>query len=115
MDTPELSTEQADAAIAAKTAPKITKESIIARIAGASYLQHNTTTICLIVMENGFEVDGKAGVASPENFDAEIGKRIAYDDAFRKIWAFEGYLLKERLYQQAKADIEDKRPAPAAA
>lgn len=97
-----LSTAAAESAIAAKTAPKVTKESITARIAGTSFLHHNTTTICLIVMENGFEVDGKSGVASPENYDAAIGERLAYDDAFRKLWAFEGYLLKEQLWSASK-------------
>ena len=35
--------------------------------------------------------------ASPENFDAELGRKIARDNARNKIRALEGYLLKQRL------------------
>lgn len=42
---------------------------------------------------------GESACASPENFDPEIGRKIAYDNAFNKIWLLEGYLLKEKLHQ----------------
>ncbi len=51
-----------------------------------------------MTLENGFTVTGESACASPENFDAEIGKKIAYDNAREKIWLLEGYLLKENLY-----------------
>ena len=38
-------------------------------------------------------------VQVPENFDPEIGKQVAYDNAREKIWLLEGYLLKEKLHQ----------------
>lgn len=57
-------------------------------------------TFCVIVLKNGFTVTGESACASPENFDAEIGKKIAYENARNKIWQLEGYLLKERLYQE---------------
>ena len=34
---------------------------------------------------------------SPENFDVELGKKIARSNARDKIWALEGYALRERL------------------
>ena len=46
---------------------------------------------------NGFHVVGESAAASPENFDAEIGRKIARDNARNKIWALEGYLLRSRL------------------
>lgn len=54
-------------------------------------------TICTLVLRNGFTVVGKSACASPENFDAELGRRIARDDARRQIWALEGYALRNRL------------------
>jgi hypothetical protein len=99
MPEPTMTTDQAAAAIATKTAPKITKETIEARIATTSYLVHDELTLCIITMVNGFMVVGKSAPASKANFDVEIGKRLAYDDAFRFIWGYEGYLLKETLYQ----------------
>jgi hypothetical protein len=56
-----------------------------------------TLTICILVLENGFIVTGESACASPENFDAEIGQKIARENARNKIWMLEGYLLKEKL------------------
>lgn len=62
-------------------------------------------TICIISLENGFTVTGESACASPENFNAKIGQKLAYENAREKIWQLEGYLLKEKLYQ-AKLDSE---------
>ena len=51
-------------------------------------------TICVLVLRNGFTVVGTSACASPENFDAEVGKR---DNAVREIWPLMGYALKQRL------------------
>lgn len=55
---------------------------------------------CVITLRNGFTVTGEAACASPENFDAEIGRKIARQNAINKIWMLEGYLLKQRLSEQ---------------
>lgn len=60
-------------------------------------------TFCVLILKNGFTVTGESACASPENFNEEIGKKIAYANAREKIWMLEGYLLKEKLYQ-AKLD-----------
>jgi hypothetical protein len=54
-------------------------------------------TICVLVLKNGFTVIGESACASPENFDAELGRKIAKGHAKDKIWALEGYLLKSQL------------------
>ena len=54
------------------------------------------------MLRNGFTVTGESACASPENFDAEIGREVARLNAEQKIWALEGYLLKETLFQQAQ-------------
>lgn len=60
-------------------------------------------TFCVLVLRNGFTVTGESACASPENFDAELGRKIARANAVNKIWPLMGYELKERLYQQARA------------
>ena len=55
-------------------------------------------TFCVLVLRNGFTVTGESACVSPENFDAEIGKKIARDNAVQKIWMLEGYALKDRLH-----------------
>jgi hypothetical protein len=59
----------------------------------------NRLTFCVLVLRNGFAVTGESACVSPENFDAGIGKKIAYDNAREKIWALEGYLLAQNLHE----------------
>jgi len=94
---PELSLDEAKAVVATKTAPKVTEERIKYRIAKVEYSYHKQTTICFITMLNGFVFTGTSTPASPENYDAQVGNRYAYDNAFKQIWAYEGYLLRELL------------------
>jgi len=54
-------------------------------------------TFCVLVLKNGFTVTGESACVSPENFDAEIGKKIARQNAVQKIWPLMGYALKEKL------------------
>lgn len=101
-------------------APRLTPEIIDSKIVGVEYILTRdvckrdngveifdapaplqTLTFCILTLENGFTVTGESACASPENFDAEIGKKIAYQNAREKIWLLEGYLLKQRLKEQA--------------
>lgn len=54
-------------------------------------------TFCVLVLKNGFTVTGESACASPENFDAEIGRKIALENAKQKIWPLMGYELKSKL------------------
>ncbi|MEL4888574.1 Gp49 family protein [Pectobacterium betavasculorum] len=57
-----------------------------------------TLTFCVLSLKNGFTVTGESACASPANFDPEIGRKIARENAVNKIWLLEGYLLKEKLW-----------------
>ena len=61
-------------------------------------------TFCVLVLRNGFTVTGESACASPENFDAELGRKIARQNAVQKIWPLMGYALKEKLYTQSRGD-----------
>ena len=54
-------------------------------------------TFCVLVLGNGFLVTGESACASPENFDAEIGRKIARANAVNRVWPLMGYALKEKL------------------
>lgn len=56
-------------------------------------------TFCVLVLKNGFTVTGESACASPENFNSEIGRKIAKENARGKIWQLEGYLLKQKLFE----------------
>lgn len=54
-------------------------------------------TFCVLVLQNGFTVTGEGACASPENFDAEIGRKIARQNAINKVWPLMGYELRTKL------------------
>lgn len=54
-------------------------------------------TFCVLVLRNGFTVTGESACASAENFNAEIGRKIARQRAVDKLWPLLGYALKEKL------------------
>ncbi len=58
-------------------------------------------TFCVLVLRNGFAVTGESACASQENFDAELGRKIARQNAVDKIWQLMGYALKDRLHQNS--------------
>ena len=95
------------------TAPRVTPSDVEANIvsthyinAGHAVLKVNVDpkthplgllTFCVLVLRNGFTVTGESACASPENFDAEIGRKIARANAVQKMWPLMGYALKEKL------------------
>lgn len=54
-------------------------------------------TFCVLVLRNGFTVTGESACASPENFNTEIGRKIARENAKQKIFPLMGYALKQKL------------------
>ena len=108
------------------TAPRVTPADIEANIASEHYFTaadgafaaddgpHSVTanrreiptsldllTFCVLVLKNGFTVTGESACASPENFDAELGRKIARQNAVAKIWPLMGYALKNKLAEGA--------------
>lgn len=90
-----------------KKAPRVTQEQIDSTVVDVRYWQPEgtTVTIALVILTNGFNVIGESAAASPENFVKEIGEAIALEDAKKKIWKLEGYLLRDKLYYQAKQEL----------
>ena len=84
-------------------APRLTPTDIMNTISKTEYhILTNVLTVCVLTLNNGFTVTGESACASPENFDAEIGETIAFNNAKDKIWLLEGYLLKQKLFEQSK-------------
>jgi hypothetical protein len=60
-------------------------------------------TFCVLVLKNGFTVTGESACASPENFDTELGRKIARQNAVSKVWPLMGYVLKNSITQGDQA------------
>jgi hypothetical protein len=108
-----------------KTAPRVTPDDIQREIVGESYFSAadgvrgasagkpgenllseyvthegspmSLLTFCVLTLRNGFTVTGESACASPENFDAAIGRRIARENAVQKIWPLLGFRLRDKL------------------
>ncbi|HJU70386.1 MAG TPA: Gp49 family protein [Paucimonas sp.] len=87
------------------TAPRITPQRVEEVIMGEDYhvFPGTTLTVCCLMLANGFNVIGESACASLANFDAELGRKIARDNAKQKIWALEGYALRNTLHGQQAA------------
>ena len=82
-------------------APRLTPPLIDACIVSEDYhvFPGTTLTVCCLTLVNGFTVTGESASASPKNFDKQIGKDVARANAREKIWALEGYRLKQMLHE----------------
>lgn len=82
-------------------APRITPDHIESVIIKEDYhvFEDSCLTVCCLTLKNGFTTSGTSACASPENFNAEIGRKIARENARNEIWSLEGYLLKQKLYE----------------
>lgn len=82
------------------TAPRVTPSKLEEVIVSEQFhvFANSTFTACLLTLKNGYTVLGESACASPENFNAEIGRKIARSNAVNKIWALEGYLLRQKLH-----------------
>ena len=94
-----MTNEEMDAAIAALPGDKVTKDQMERRIAGEDYVRINdTVTVCSLTLDNGFSVRGESACVAPENYNQEIGEKLARERAFNALWPLFGFLLAERRY-----------------
>lgn len=84
---------------------KLTVEYLNSLVNGAEYVHQGLLTICTITLKNGFQLVGTSACVSAENYDERIGRRIAFENAFAKLWELEGYALKQRIYESQEAKV----------
>jgi hypothetical protein len=103
-----MNDQQIEAEIHAKglTAPRITPERIqeVQKAVQFYRFPGTTVTVCCLTLANGYNVVGESACASPENFDEELGRKIAQENAAQKIWALEGYALRNQLEQESQTN-----------
>lgn len=98
----EMTNERRDELLANRPSPNhVTPDSIKAKVRGVQYVNEGVMTIAILTMENGYTITGQSACADPANYDKNLGEKIAYDDAVRKVWPLEGYLLRQHLHENA--------------
>ena len=82
---------------------KLTQQDIEAAVVHEQYhvFPGTTVTVCCLTLRNGFSTIGKSACALPANFNAEMGRTIARENAIEAVWELEGYLLKQRLSESS--------------
>lgn len=82
-------------------APRLTPQLIDESIVDEAYyvFPGTTTTICRLTLKNGYSTIGESAAVSLANFDEEIGRKVARENARDKIWVLEGYLLRQKLFE----------------
>ena len=107
VSSPRVDDEGIEPAIAAvSTAPRVTPADLDAVIVRSEFHRlSETLTVCVLTLHNGFTVTGESACASPENYNREIGERIAFTNAREKLWPLLGYALKDRLFREHAAPV----------
>lgn len=80
-------------------APRITPADLDNEIVAEQFhvFDGTTLTVCCLTLRNGFTVTGESAAASPENFNEELGQKIARANARDKIWPLLGFRLRDQL------------------
>ncbi len=119
IESPQTGDSAIEAEIKAKglTAPRVTPDDLERNILATYYFTASDgvrgshfygdtapqplhlLTFCVLVLKNGFTVTGESACASPENFDPEIGRKIARGNAKEKMWPLMGYALRQKLHE----------------
>lgn len=86
---------------------KVTLEGIQAKIKGETYLvlPDGRTTLCVLTLENGYTIKGLSACVDAAEFNLDLGRKYAFEDALRQIWPLEGYLLAENLFQEERKKL----------
>lgn len=88
------------------TAKRVTPDMINERIMSVEYrfVEESQLMLCVITLDNGYRETGVNMIVSPENFDEELSKELAYKQAYQKFFALFAFLLTEDRYQ-ARPDL----------
>lgn len=97
-NTPGLDKSEQNAASVAKTPWRVSLDSMKRRVANVEYLYPASIphmTIAVVLLDNGYALQGMSAPADPANFDEQKGKDFAFENALQKLWALEAYVMRE--------------------
>lgn len=76
---------------------KVTQEEVEAAVERTLYAKlGRKVTVCHLTLKNGHEVIGMSACVDPEEYDREIGEKIAKGRALNKVWEHMGSILQDR-------------------
>lgn len=80
-------------------APRVTLDDVNKAVLAETYtlLPNGRTTVCQLTLDNGFTVEGQSACVSVENYNEELGNKIARENALDKVWLVLGFRLADKL------------------
>ena len=83
----------------ADKAPRVKPADVKAEIVGETFtlLPSGRVTVCELTLKNGFTVRGESAVVFIENFNEEIGRKVARENAEKEVWQLLGFRLRDEL------------------
>jgi Phage protein (N4 Gp49/phage Sf6 gene 66) family len=100
-----MTDEELKAALESLPGERVTEDYIESRIVGRKFDKMGlTVTVCSLLLDNGYSVRGESACVDPANYNKEIGEKLAFDDAFRKLWPLFGFLLAEARHRRKAQD-----------
>jgi hypothetical protein len=109
--TPSLDKSDASAAQVAKTPWRVSLEAMKRQVESVEYLHPQTIphmTIAVVLLKNGYALQGMSAPADPENYNEERGREFAYEDALRKMWPLEAYVMRDVLSERIELVGEEQ-------
>lgn len=76
-----------------KTPNRVTLKELRAKIGSTRFYVDGVLTICVATCLNGYKLVGKSAPVDPANFNEELGREFALEDAERQLWPILGYDL----------------------
>lgn len=108
--TEVISNEKLEELLAASPAERVTPDYIKSRITDTTFTRFtDTVTICNLKLDNGYSVRGESACVNAENYNQQIGEKVAYDQAFSKLWPLFGFLLAEK--NKLRGDSQQQQKA----
>jgi hypothetical protein len=86
------------AAEVAKTPWRVSLEGMKKQVASVEYIYPKSIphmTIAVVMLKNGYALQGMSAPADPANFNERTGQLFAYEDAMKKLWSLEAYMMRE--------------------
>lgn len=83
-----------------KTPNRIALDDILADIVDEEYTHPKSTpsmTIAILTLVNGYVLVGKSAPADPDNFNRDLGRKFAREDAIRQAWPLYAFALRETM------------------
>jgi hypothetical protein len=93
-----------------KTPWRVSLESMKRQVASVEYIYPKSIphmTIAVVLLHNGYALQGMSAPADPENFNEKLGQDYAYEDALKKLWPLEAYVMRDAM--SGKVQVEEDR------